>query len=99
MSVQSHGGRVDWGKLPIRPPERFLAILPAELSSSESGGCGRRKLWILSMKYFFHTRRVLLHAVKKHFFAYRKILGNGTDGFTSTPKEGVLWICIALKNP
>jgi hypothetical protein len=29
---------------------------------------------------------------------YRKILRHGTDGFTS-PKEGVLRICIALKNP
>jgi hypothetical protein len=29
----------------------------------------------------------------------RKILRHGADGFTSSPKEGVLRIFIALKNP
>jgi hypothetical protein len=29
----------------------------------------------------------------------RKILGHGTSDFTSHPKEGVLRIFIALKNP
>jgi hypothetical protein len=29
----------------------------------------------------------------------RKILRNGAGGFTSSPKEVVLWIFIALKNP
>jgi hypothetical protein len=28
-----------------------------------------------------------------------QILRHGTSGFTSHPKEGVLRICIALKNP
>jgi hypothetical protein len=28
-----------------------------------------------------------------------KILQHGTSGFTSHPKEGVLWILIVLKNP
>jgi hypothetical protein len=28
-----------------------------------------------------------------------KPLRHGTSGFTSYPKEGVLWIFIALKNP
>jgi hypothetical protein len=35
----------------------------------------------------------------KRFLARRKILLHGTSGFTSQPKEGVLWIFIALKNP
>jgi hypothetical protein len=34
---------VDGGKLPISPPERSLAILTAEPSSSKSEGSGRRE--------------------------------------------------------
>jgi hypothetical protein len=29
----------------------------------------------------------------------RKNLQHGADGFTSPPKEGILWILIAIKNP
>jgi hypothetical protein len=85
---------VEWyrqGKLPIHPPERSLAILPAEPSSSKSGGSGRRDWWFLSTKCLFHTRQDSLTCCK--------ILRHGASGFTSPPKEGVLWICIALKNP
>jgi hypothetical protein len=57
---------VHWGKLPIGSPGRSLAILPTEPSSSKSGKSGRRKLSILSTKYLFNTRRVLLHAVKSY---------------------------------
>jgi hypothetical protein len=57
---------VNWGKLPIHPPERSLAILPAEPSSKKLGGSGHRKWWILSMKYFFHTLGVLVLAVKSY---------------------------------
>ena len=42
------------------------------------------------MPDFHITFRDLLHAVN---------LRHGTDGFTSTPKEGVLRIFSALKNP
>jgi hypothetical protein len=35
----------------------------------------------------------------KRSLTCRKILRHGTSGFTSHPKEGVLWIIIALKNP
>jgi hypothetical protein len=39
----------------------------------------------------FHVNhRVLLHAAN---------LRHGTDGFTSSPKEGMLWIIFAPKNP
>jgi hypothetical protein len=34
---------VDWGKLPILPPNRSLAFVPEEASSSKSGGSGRRE--------------------------------------------------------
>lgn len=33
----------DWGKLPIRPPECSLAILPAEPSNSKLRESGQRK--------------------------------------------------------
>jgi hypothetical protein len=46
---------------------------------------GRR---ILLTKHLFHARKVLLHAIN---------LRHGTDGFTSPPKEVVLWIFITLK--
>ena len=44
----------------------------------------------LKMPDFHVTFRDLLHAVN---------LRHGTDGFTSLPKEGVLRIFFALKNP
>ena len=51
----------------------------------------RNGRWILSENTDFHvTFRDLLHAVN---------LRHGTNGFTSFPKEGVLRIFSALKNP
>ena len=51
----------------------------------------RNGRWILPEMPDFHVEfRNLLHAVN---------LRHGTDGFTSSPKEGVLRIFIALKNP
>ena len=44
----------------------------------------------LKMPDFHVTFRGILHAVK---------LRHGTNGFTSLPKEGVLRIFFALKNP
>ena len=44
----------------------------------------------LRMPHFHITFRDLLHAVN---------LRHGTDGFTSPPKEGVLWIFSPQKNP
>jgi hypothetical protein len=37
--------------------------------------------------------------ISKGFLTCRKILRCGTDGFTTPPKEGVLRIFVALKNP
>jgi hypothetical protein len=67
-----------------------LLIRPAEPSGSKSGGTGRRKVWILSTKYFFHT--------SKGSLTCRKILRHGDEGFTSSPKKSVR-SSIALKNP
>ena len=54
--------------------------------------CGREMAdeFLPEMPYFHVAFRNLLHALN---------LRHGTDGFTSPPKEGVLRIFFALKNP
>jgi hypothetical protein len=64
------------------------AVLPAE-TSVESRRNGRR-----SENFAYQYLKNL-----KGPLTCRKILRNGTSGFTSHPKEGVLRIFIALKNP
>jgi hypothetical protein len=80
---------VEWcrqGKLLIRPPQHSLASLPAEPSSSRSRRSGRRKWWILSMKYLFMLAVLF------------KILRHGTDGFNFLPKETCCRCLSLLKN-
>jgi hypothetical protein len=43
--------------------------------------------------------RGIFFPTSKGSFTCRKILRHGADGFTSPPREGVLRIFIALKNP
>jgi hypothetical protein len=63
--------------------QSFLAVLPAETS-----GTSRSENFACQyVKYL------------KGFLTCRKVLRHGTSGFTSHPKEGVLRIFIALKNP
>jgi hypothetical protein len=50
----------------------------------------RRKLWVLPKKYLFYA--------SKSSLTYRKIL-HEADGFAAPPKEGVLRIIKARKNP
>jgi hypothetical protein len=40
-------------------------------------------------------RSIFVHTSKR-LSTYHKLLRHGADGFTYRPKEGVLWICIAL---
>ena len=64
-----------------------------EFQPAKSGTIFGRETWptILPRYAEFHVHsRVLLHAVNLRY---------GTDGFTSPPKEGVLRIFFALKNP
>ena len=59
--------------------------------SSERWNCGREICPVILPKFRLpRTFRDLLHAAN---------LRHGTDGFTSPPKEGVLRIFFALKNP
>jgi hypothetical protein len=60
-----------------------LAVLPAE----KSGASRSENFAYQYLKYL------------KEYLTCHKILWHGTCGFTSHPKEGVLWIFITLKNP
>jgi hypothetical protein len=90
MSVENRGGMISIGENAWFVQQSSLVILAAQSSSSKSGGIWRRKWWIWPSKYLCSYFEVI-------FFSYQKILWHGADGFTS-PKEGVLWIFIALKN-
>jgi hypothetical protein len=65
-----------------------LAILPAERA-----GTSRRNGW-RSENFTYQYLKYLKGSLTCH-----KILRHGTSGFTSHPKEGVLLIFIAFKNP
>jgi hypothetical protein len=65
-----------------------LAVLPAE-TSGETGRNGRR-----SEKFACQCLKYLSGSL-----TYRKILRRGTSSCTSSPKESLLQILIALKNP
>jgi hypothetical protein len=67
-----------------------LATLPAEPSSWKSGGTLQRKWWIWPSNIFVHT--------SKWFFTCCKLLWHGANSCTSTLKQGMLQIFIALKN-
>jgi hypothetical protein len=66
-----------------------LAVLPEE-TSGESRRNGRRSD---NSAYQYYLKYL------KGSLTCRKILRHGISGFTSSPKEGVLRIFIALKNP
>jgi hypothetical protein len=46
----------------------------------------------------FTLRNICIHTFQV-IFTCLNILRRVADGFTSSPKEGVLWIFIAIKNP
>jgi hypothetical protein len=79
-----------WCRLGITPDSstRALAVLPPE-TSGISRRNGRR-----SDNFAYQYLKYLNGSL-----TCRKVLRHGTSGFTSHPKEGVLRIFIALKNP
>jgi hypothetical protein len=58
--------------------------------SGASGSAGEGNENLVYSTFPWHFKRSLTRC---------KVLRHGTSGFTSHPKEGVLWIFIALKNP
>jgi hypothetical protein len=65
-----------------------LAVLPAQTSVASRRNGRRSEMFAFSV-----------WDISKRSLKCRKILRHGKSGFTFHPKEGVLWICIALKNP
>jgi hypothetical protein len=88
VSVEDHGMMLPAGNNSWLVHYSSLVVLRAE-TSGESRRNGRRSE-NFAYQYLKYLRRSL---------TCRKILRHGTSGFTSHPKEGVLWIFIALKNP
>jgi hypothetical protein len=68
-----------------------LEFLPGESSSSSEEDRGKGMI-NFALRSFCSYLQVI-------FFACCNILRHGASGFTSSPKEGVLRIFIALKNP
>jgi hypothetical protein len=68
-----------------------LVILPAESSSSKAGETGERNDNFGLMTY--------LCSYFEGVLTCRKILRHEADGSSPPPKEGVLRILVALKNP
>jgi hypothetical protein len=88
VSIESHGVMMPAGDNSWLIHQSSLAVLPAETS-----GAGRRK-GRRSENFAYRYLKYL-----KESFTCRKILRHWTSGFTSHPKEDVLWIFIAIKNP
>jgi hypothetical protein len=80
-----------WCRLRITPESSTRALWQSyqQRHLGKVGGIDKG-VWILPIHYLRYLKRSL---------TYRKILRNGTFGFTSCPKERVLWIFIAHKNP
>jgi hypothetical protein len=72
--------------------QSYLAILPVESSSRKWRRCLAKEMMNLAL------RSIFIHA-SKWFFTFRKVLRHGADVCISPPKESVLRIFVALKNP
>jgi hypothetical protein len=80
---------VDRWRLLTRPPE--LSGNPTNSNLVASRRNGRKEWWIWLYEIFCSYLQVI--------FTCRKILRHGASVFTSSSKECVLWIFIALKYP
>jgi hypothetical protein len=94
----------------LRPPTGILFIRRWYTTMENHGGIMKkipdsstRVIWYQAGGLGERTENLSLRSicglVASEVFTCRKILRHGTSGFTSRPKEGVLRICIALKNP
>jgi hypothetical protein len=89
VSVESHGGDdAGWVQFLTHPPE--LCGSRTSRLPGQFGGIDGRWSENFACQYVKYLKGAL---------TCRKILRHGTSGFTSHPKEGVLRIFIALKNP
>jgi hypothetical protein len=82
---------VDGGKLPIHPPDLSGKPTSSHLVASRRNWW---KEWEFGLaKYFYSHLQVIF------FFTFRKIVQHGASSFTTSAKEGMLWIFIIFKNP
>jgi hypothetical protein len=92
MSMENHGGMIltvenSWF---VHQSTLWQCYQESHLAANqEEHGEGDDELSLQS---------ILFHMLK-WFFTCRKIVQNGADGFTCPLNEGVLQICITLKNP
>jgi hypothetical protein len=95
--MYEHGGQwwndyVGRGKFLIRPPELAVSSISRVVWWQVGGTVESNENWVGHAKYFCSYMHVI-------FFTCHAILRHGASGFTSLPKEGVLRISVALKNP
>jgi hypothetical protein len=79
--------RMEWcrqRKAPDFDHQSSLAVLPAKLPSSKTRGTGEGM-----MNFALWSNSLIL---RRFFFQCREILWHGANGFTSPPKEGILYL-------
>jgi hypothetical protein len=75
-----------------------MLIRPSELSGNPTSSHLVAKQEELMMEMMNFALRSIFRTSNGSLTCH-KILRHGANGFTSPPKEGMLWIFIALKNP
>jgi hypothetical protein len=86
--MDNHGGMIFTGENSGFVHQISLAIQPVKPCSSKAGGTGEINDNFCLTKYLFHTSKASLTCCK--------IIQYGTDGFTFSPKEGMLRFLIAI---
>jgi hypothetical protein len=89
MSMQKHGGMISTRGTPDSSTKAVRQSYQ-QTSSSKAGGNGAQNDEFCVTKYVFSTSKGSLTCLN---------ILHGADGFASPPKEGVLGMFIALKNP
>jgi hypothetical protein len=83
--MENHGGMISTGKSNSSTRALWQSCQQSYRAAKQEELCAGNDKFCLK-KYLFHASRVSL--------TWRKILGQGTDGFTSPTKEGMLLIFI-----
>jgi hypothetical protein len=89
MSMENHGGMISTENAANLSTRALLKSYQVS-SSSKAAEIGEGNEYC--------PRKHLSH-ISKGFLTFRIILRHGADGFTSPPKEDMLRIFVALKNP
>jgi hypothetical protein len=87
MGIENHGGMISKVKFLIHPPEISGNPTSNHLVAKQKK-LAKEMIHLALQSICVHTSKASLTC--------RKISRQGADGFTSPPKNGVLWIFIAL---